>query len=75
MNIRAAIEAYQPFNVQEEKDRKTILSYLDTFENAFYRENELAHMTASAWVINRRKDRVLMAYHRIYDSWSWLGGH
>ncbi len=75
MNIRAAIEAYQPFNVQEEKDKKTILAFLDTYENAFYRENELAHMTASAWVVNHKKDRVLMAYHRIYDSWSWLGGH
>ena len=75
MNIRAAIQAYQPFNVQEEKDKKTILSFLDAYENAFYRENELAHMTASAWVVNRSKDRALMAYHRIYDSWSWLGGH
>ena len=32
-------------------------------------------MTASAWVVNPARDKVLMVYHRIYDSWSWTGGH
>ena len=32
-------------------------------------------MTASAWVTNKTMDRVLMVYHNLYDSWSWLGGH
>ena len=27
------------------------------------------------WVVNPAHDRVLMVYHRIYDSWSWTGGH
>jgi len=35
----------------------------------------LAHMTASAWVINQNHDKALMVYHNIYQSWSWLGGH
>ena len=32
-------------------------------------------MTASAWTVNEEMDRVLMIYHNIYNSWSWLGGH
>lgn len=32
-------------------------------------------MTASAWVVNRERTKVLMVYHNIYNSWSWLGGH
>jgi 8-oxo-dGTP pyrophosphatase MutT (NUDIX family) len=32
-------------------------------------------MTASAWVVNRNRTKVLMVYHKIYDSWSWTGGH
>ena len=32
-------------------------------------------MTSSAWVCNENKDKILMVYHNIYDSWSWLGGH
>lgn len=69
------IKAYTPYNVQEEKDRKTILAFLEKYPDAFERSNELAHMTSSAWVTNRDHDRILMAYHNIYDSWSWLGGH
>ena len=69
------IKAYTPYNVQEEKDRKTILAFLEKYPDAFERSNELAHMTSSAWVTNRDHNRILMAYHNIYDSWSWLGGH
>ena len=43
--------------------------------DAFYRTNLLAHMTASAWVVNPQRSKVLMVYHRLYDSWSWAGGH
>ena len=75
MNIYDQIVAYQPYNIQEEKDKKNILDFLDRYDNAFDRENELAHMTASAWVVNKSRDKVLMAYHKIYNSWSWLGGH
>ena len=75
MNIIAEIEKYEPFNIQEEKDKKTILHFLYNYEDIFERSNEIAHMTASAWVTNKDRNRILMAYHKIYDSWSWLGGH
>lgn len=69
------LEAYEPFNEQEAADRPLILEWLNNREDAFSRENPTAHMTASAWVVNRDRSRVLMVYHNIYDSWSWLGGH
>lgn len=75
MNIYEQICAYKPYNIQEEMDRMNILSFLDTYDDAFERSNLLGHITSSAWVTNRTKDRILMCYHRIYDSWSWLGGH
>ena len=75
MNILDEIEKYTPFNEQERKDKNTIISFLKQYEDAFYRSNELAHMTASAWVTNSKHDKILMAYHNIYGSWSWLGGH
>ena len=73
--MEAALRAYRPYNIQEEKDKETILSFLERYDDAYERSNELAHMTASAWVVNPDKTKVLMAYHRIYDSWAWLGGH
>ena len=75
MDILTQIDGYRPYNEQEERDRGIILDCLRAFSDVFTRENALAHMTASAWVVNERFDRVLMAYHNIYDSWSWLGGH
>lgn len=75
MHILDKIERYVPFNEQEAHDRELILRCLRDFDDVFSRENRLAHMTASAWIVNERFDRVLMAYHNIYDSWSWLGGH
>ena len=69
------IKAYQPFNEQEEMDKALILNWIETQENAFSRDNTVAHMTASAWVVNKDRSKVLMVYHNIYHSWSWLGGH
>ena len=69
------LAAYEPYNEQEAADKTLILECLNAHEDIFSRENRLAHMTASAWVINRAHTKVLMAYHNIYHSWSWLGGH
>lgn len=69
------IQQYIPFNEQEEKDKKFLLACLENQKDIFTRRNRMAHMTASAWVVNYGRDKVLMAYHNIYDSWSWLGGH
>ncbi|MGN8887260.1 NUDIX hydrolase [Blautia sp. HCP28S3_G10] len=69
------IKSYKPYNEQEEKDKTLILEWIRNNDNAFLRENTVAHVTASAWVVNKDRSRVLMVYHNIYDSWSWLGGH
>ena len=75
MNIREAIQNYVPWNEQEAADKALILDFLSKNADAFFRTNLIAHMTASAWVVNPVRDRVLMVYHKIYDSWSWTGGH
>lgn len=68
------IKSYIPWNEQEEADREEILRAL-LQEDIFLRSSRLAHITASAWTVNRARNQVLMAYHNIYHSWSWLGGH
>lgn len=69
------LQAFIPFNEQEEKDRDFIIEFLKNNEDAFLRSNRVAHMTGTAWVVNRDRSKVLMVYHNIYNSWSWLGGH
>ncbi len=75
MNILNQIEAYIPYNAQEEYDKIEILNHLKYQRNIFTRENKTVHMTASAWVVNYERNKTLMVYHNIYDSWSWMGGH
>ena len=74
-NLRRAIEAYHPWNDQEARDRDLLLYALDHLKSPLTRENPLAHFTASAWIVNPDRTRVLMVWHNIYRSWSWTGGH
>lgn len=74
-NVKEMIKNYIPFNEQEEKDKEQILRWLDTGLNLWTRENGMAHFTSSAWVTDASHTKILMAYHNIYQSWSWLGGH
>ena len=75
MKLREIIERYAPCCEQEKNDQRMMLRYMDIFDDALLRTNETAHFTASAWVVNKERSRVLMVYHNIYNSWSWTGGH
>lgn len=75
MNIEQQLFNYHPYNEQEERDKDIMLSLLATEEDIFTRENQTAHFTASAWLLNKTHDKVLMIYHNIYNSWAWTGGH
>jgi len=75
MNFIDTIKNYTPCNEQESKDKEIILKCIDDFKNILTRENELAHITSSGFIISRAKDKVLMIHHNIYNSWAWTGGH
>jgi len=70
------IETYQPQNELEAKDKAIMLKYIKNFKNdVLSRENEIAHLTSSGFIMNEKLDKTLMVYHNIYKSWSWTGGH
>jgi len=75
MNIKNLISKYKPYNDQEEKDKETILKWIDSFDDVLTRNNEFAHFTSSAFIVNKERTKALMIYHNIYDSWAWTGGH
>ena len=74
-NLLRQIREYRPYNEQEERDKNLIFQWIEQHEDAFSRENTVAHVTASAWMVNKDRSKVLMVYHNIYNSWSWMGGH
>lgn len=75
MSLKENIESFIPYNIQEENDKKLILKYIDMFPDILTRDNKLCHFTASNWIVNKDRTKVLMAYHNIYNSWAWTGGH
>ena len=75
MGLLEEICAYKPFNEQEAHDRELLLAWLVDGRDVYTRDNEVAHFTASAWITSPDRQQILMCYHKIYDSWSWLGGH
>ena len=73
--LKNDIEMFIPYNEQEEVDRKIMLKYIDDFDNTLTRQNEYGHLTSSAFVLNKERTKILMIYHKIYNSWAWTGGH
>lgn len=69
------IKDFVPSCEQERKDKEIILRFAEQNPDCLLRDNETAHFTASAWIVNRERTKVLFVYHKIYDSWSWVGGH
>ena len=74
MDLISQLDAFRPWNEQEEQDKEAMLRLLKAGQAPYGRENP-AHLTASAWVVSPDRKQVLMAYHNLYGSWAWLGGH
>ena len=73
--LKEQIEHFEPFNEQERADKEMMLEYINTFTDVLTRENKMCHFTASNWIVNKERTKVLMIYHNIYQSWAWTGGH
>lgn len=70
------IKRFTPTCLQEEKDKEFILELIEKEgDSILERKVKYAHITSSGLVLNRNFTKVLMAYHKIYDSWAWTGGH
>ena len=74
-NLKGNIVRFIPYNEQEEVDRKIMLKYINDFDDVLTRQNEYGHFTSSAFVLNKERTKILMIYHKIYNSWAWTGGH
>ena len=65
-SLKENLEEFEPYNEQEEVDKKIILDYINNFDDT---------LTSSAFVLNKERTKILMVYHKIYNSWAWPGGH
>ena len=70
------IEGFAPGDGREAAEQKIMLDLLAREGDALLsRQSAHAHFTASSIIVSRDRTKTLMAYHKIYDSWAWTGGH
>lgn len=72
---KKTIVNYIPKNRQEETDKKAMIEFIKQADNSLSRNNLVAHFTTSAFIITKDFNKVLFAFHNIYNNWSWIGGH
>lgn len=76
MEYTEYLQQFIPINEQEATDKKVILSYIQRYShNVLLRENPIAHITSSGFLMNKQLDKVLLIHHNIRNSWAWTGGH
>ena len=73
--VRQLVAEYVPQCEQEQRDKAQMLAFFHRETGWLTRENTLAHVTASGWILDPAGKRALMVYHNIYRSWAWTGGH
>ena len=70
------IVRFSPKDGREERERAMILDLIAQYgDGILMREKDFCHMTASSIIVSRDRRRTLMAFHKIYNSWAWTGGH
>lgn len=75
-NYYELIREYRPVDEMDHVVKKNMISYIKIHsDTVLTRENSIAHMTASTVIINEEKTKMLMIHHKIYDTWTWQGGH
>lgn len=72
----AELAAYAPIDMREAEEKDVILEYARrNADTVLTRENRVAHITGSAFVVNAAGDKTLMVHHIQRGVWAWPGGH
>ena len=50
-------------------------AFINNFDDVLTRNNEIGHFSASAFVVNKDRTRLLVVYHNILEGWIYPGGH
>lgn len=67
---------YTPGDEREAQEQAIILDQIAREgDRILTRDCPFVHMTASAIIVSPDRTKTLMAFHKIYNSWAWTGGH
>ena len=70
------VRGYRPFDEHERVMRDRLVAFLAAYgARAFDRAFAPGHVTASAWIVDPQRLRVVLLHHRKLERWLQLGGH
>ncbi len=72
---RSFLEDYAPNDQHQAETRARMLAFLERHTEALERSCAPGHFTASALVIDVRRERALLGLHKKLGRWLQLGGH
>ena len=75
MSLKIDLENFVPYDEQEERDKEQMLKFINDYDDVLTRENILGHFSASAFVVNKERTKMVVVYHIINDGWMYPGGH
>ena len=75
MSLKEQIEKYTPYDEQEQRDKEQMLKFINDYADVLTRDNIFAHFSASAFVVNKDRTKMVVVYHIINDGWIQPGGH
>lgn len=76
MEFINSIARYAPINQQEAVDQRVMLDFIvQNKDTVLLRENPIAHITSSGFILNEERSKVLLVHHNIRGVWGWTGGH
>lgn len=74
-NLLNLLHSYHPSNSDERESKKLMISFVNNNPECFERSLLSGHMTASAWLLNFDRSKVLLMHHAKLNKWVQLGGH
>jgi len=76
-HIENMLQVYLHFFVDENRRLSTFRSFLvdATSEELYHRKNFNGHITASAFIVNEKMDKILLIKHKTLKRWLQPGGH
>ena len=76
MELMTQIRRFLPGNEEEQQAQQLLLSALDEYGEALLcRDCPAGHITCSGFLLSPDLSETLMAYHLVYGSVGWTGGH
>ena len=76
MHYETLIKDYKPLTPEDQVIKENLMAYVETLGlDVLHRRSSMAHITASTVILNPSLEKMLMIHHKIYDTWTWQGGH